>query len=77
MKKAICLVSVLVITLLILGSVAVSLAQDGKSDTIIFIPKSTDVTYWLFLRKGASDKAKELGYKISYQGVATEADVAG
>lgn len=47
------------------------------SNTIVFIPKSTDVTYWLFLRKGAADKAAELGYKLDYQGVARESDVAG
>ncbi len=34
-----------------------------KSDIIVFIPKSTDVTYWLFLRKGAADKGNELGIK--------------
>ncbi len=48
-----------------------------KSDTIVFIPKSTDVTYWLFLRKGAADKGKELGYKLDYQGVARESEIAG
>ena len=52
-------------------------AAVSGSNTIVFIPKSTDVTYWLFLRKGASDKAKELGYKLDYQGVARESDVAG
>ena len=51
-------------------------AKEG-SNTIVFIPKSTDVTYWLFLRKGAADKAKELGYRLDYQGVARESDVAG
>lgn len=52
-------------------------AATSGSNTIVFIPKSTDVTYWLFLRKGAADKAKELGYKLDYQGVARESDVAG
>jgi ribose transport system substrate-binding protein len=52
-------------------------AEGAKSKTIVFIPKSTDVTYWLFLRKGAADKAKELGYTLEYQGVSTEADVTG
>ena len=44
--------------------------------TIVFIPKSTSATFYLFLVKGAQDRAKELGYKIDYQGPATEADVA-
>jgi len=52
-------------------------AGGAKSKTIVFIPKSTDVTYWLFLRKGAADKAKELGYTVSYQGVSRESDVTG
>ncbi len=52
-------------------------AEGAKSKTIVFIPKSTDVTYWLFLRKGAADKAKELGYTVDYQGVSRESDVAG
>jgi len=49
-------------------------AQESK--TIVFIPKSTSATFYLFLVKGAQDKAKELGYKIEYLGPATEADVA-
>lgn len=66
----------LLIGVLVLGASIPIFAQD-RSKTIVFIPKSTDVTYWLFLRKGAADKAKELGYEIDYQGVATEADIAG
>ena len=52
-------------------------AAGAASKTIVFIPKSTDVTYWLFLRKGAADKAKELGYDLQYQGVSKESDVTG
>ena len=43
---------------------------------IVFIPKSTSATFYLFLVKGAQDKANELGYTIDYQGPATEADIA-
>ena len=43
---------------------------------IVFIPKSTSATFYLFLVKGAQDKADELGYTIDYQGPATEADIA-
>lgn len=71
MKK---LVVLLVVFTFLLPS-ALVFAQ--KPDTIVFIPKSTDVTYWLFLRKGAADKGKELGYKIDYQGVARESEIAG
>ena len=56
-------------------SAATVTAADSK--TMVFIPKSTNTTYWLFLRKGAADRAKELGYSLDYQGVATEADVMG
>ena len=48
----------------------------AQSNTIVFIPKSTSATFYLFLVKGAADKAKQLGYKIQYLGPATEADVA-
>jgi ribose transport system substrate-binding protein len=51
--------------------------EAAKSKRIVFIPKSTDVTYWLFLRKGAADRAKELGYTLEYQGVSRESDVTG
>ena len=50
--------------------------QAGSKGEIVFIPKSTSATFYLFLVKGAQDKAKELGYTIDYQGPATEADVA-
>jgi ribose transport system substrate-binding protein len=48
----------------------------GSKGTSVFIPKSTSATFYLFLVKGAQDKAKELGYTIDYQGPATEADIA-
>ena len=48
----------------------------GDKGEIVFIPKSTSATFYLFLVKGAQDKAKELGYTIDYQGPATEADIA-
>jgi ribose transport system substrate-binding protein len=53
---------------------AFSQAQD--QGTIVFIPKSTSATFYLFLVKGAKDRAKELGYKIDYQGPATETEIA-
>jgi ribose transport system substrate-binding protein len=51
-------------------------AAPADKGTIVFIPKSTSATFYLFLVKGAQDKAKELGYTIDYQGPATEADIA-
>lgn len=51
-------------------------AAGASKGEIVFIPKSTSATFYLFLVKGAQDKAKELGYTIDYQGPATEADIA-
>ena len=66
----------LMATTVAIGAGAAGTAR-AASKTIVFIPKSTDVTYWLFLRKGAADKAKELGYAVQYQGVSRESDVTG
>jgi ribose transport system substrate-binding protein len=51
-------------------------AQEKNQGTIVFIPKSTSATFYLFLVKGAKDRAKELGYNIDYQGPATETEIA-
>jgi len=51
-------------------------AAGASKGEIVFVPKSTSATFYLFLVKGAQDKAKELGYTIDYQGPATEADIA-
>jgi ribose transport system substrate-binding protein len=86
MKKFARFVFVIAVTLIVaLGSVTAVFAG-GKSEsgssgaagqgTIVFIPKSTSASFYLFLVKGASDKAKELGYKIDYQGPSTEADLS-
>jgi ribose transport system substrate-binding protein len=70
MKRRLAFVASLLAVLIGAGSVS------AQEKTIVFIPKSTSATFYLFLVKGASDKAKELGYKIQYLGPATEADVA-
>jgi ribose transport system substrate-binding protein len=51
-------------------------AEPESKGEIVFIPKSTSATFYLFLVKGAQDKAEELGYTIDYLGPATEADIA-
>jgi ribose transport system substrate-binding protein len=51
-------------------------AAPADKGEIVFIPKSTSATFYLFLVKGAQDKAKELGYTVDYLGPATEADIA-
>ena len=67
------------VSLFLFGGLGVAFGSgqgEGASDTMVFVPKSTDVTYWLFLRKGASDRASELGYSLDYQGVARESMIA-
>jgi ribose transport system substrate-binding protein len=49
----------------------------GEEKTVVFIPKSTNSTFWLALLKGAQDAGKQLGYKVLYQGVAEQTDIAG
>jgi ribose transport system substrate-binding protein len=51
-------------------------ADIKNEGTIVFIPKSTSATFYLFLVKGAKDRAKELGYSIDYQGPAVETEIA-
>lgn len=75
MKKG--LILLLMITLLA-GAVTMSGFASGRqeeSNTIVFIPKSTSATFYLFLLQGARDKAEELGYEIQYAGPSTEADI--
>ena len=60
----------------LLSSTGGLFAQEKNQGTIVFIPKSTSATFYLFLVKGAKDRAKELGYTIDYQGPATETEIA-
>jgi ribose transport system substrate-binding protein len=70
-------ICIAVIAVLLIGGASGAFAGGkAESKTIVFIPKSTSATFYLFLVKGAQDKAKELGYTIDYLGPATEADVA-
>ena len=39
-------------------------AAPADKGEIVFIPKSTSATFYLFLVKGAQDKAKELGCTV-------------
>jgi ribose transport system substrate-binding protein len=77
MKKVLSLIlpafSVILLTFSCAGHL---FAQAQNQGTIVFIPKSTSATFYLFLVKGAKDRAKELGYTIDYQGPATETEIA-
>ena len=77
MKKIIRLFCSTALPVVLLLSCTVHLfAQAKDQGTIVFIPKSTSATFYLFLVKGAKDRAKELGYAIDYQGPATETEIA-
>jgi len=78
MKKTLLIIMILVlcagITTVLLAAGKKESAEEGG--TIVFIPKSTSATFYLFLLKGATDKAEEIGgYTIDYLGPATEADI--
>ncbi len=76
MKK----ILILVLVLALFAGAVLTVSAVGKKEemkTIVFIPKSTSATFYLFLLKGATDKAEELGgYEIEYTGPSTEADIS-
>ena len=77
MKKRISAVLAIgVLSCLVFGVASGVLAEEKNQGTIVFIPKSTSATFYLFLVKGAKDRAKELGYTIDYQGPAVETEIA-
>jgi ribose transport system substrate-binding protein len=75
-KRTGSLLRMMVVCALATGVSGALMAQEKNQGTIVFIPKSTSATFYLFLVKGAKDRAKELGYKIDYQGPATESEIA-
>jgi ABC-type sugar transport system substrate-binding protein len=50
--------------------------EPGSKGKIVFIPKSTDVSYWLWVKSGVETRAALLGYSTDYQGVPREIDIA-
>src|SRR6201997_4196481 len=77
MKKRISALWPLIAISFATGICVTGLGADVKNEgTIVFIPKSTSATFYLFLVKGAKDRAKELGYTIDYQGPAVETEIA-
>ncbi|NWG16990.1 MAG: substrate-binding domain-containing protein [Chloroflexi bacterium] len=50
--------------------------EAGSKGRIVFIPKSTDVSYWLWVKAGVEERAALLGYSTDYQGVPREIDIA-
>jgi ribose transport system substrate-binding protein len=70
------MLSICTIVLAVLCSPDALFSQVKSQGRIVFIPKSTSATFYLFLVKGARDRAKELGYEIDYQGPAVETQIA-
>jgi hypothetical protein len=61
-EKRVALILVLSMLLTLVGAATIQAAP--SKGTIVFIPKSTSATFYLFLVKGAKDRAKELGYPV-------------
>ncbi len=55
--------------------VSEALAQTRK--TIAWIPKATNSTFWLAVKRGAEKAGTELGYDILYVGVQEQTNIAG
>jgi len=50
----------------------------NKDRTLVWIPKTTNSTFWLAVLEGAKKAAAELGYKeVLYKGTPSQTDIAG
>jgi ribose transport system substrate-binding protein len=61
------------------GATPAAAPTQAGNKTIVFIPKSTNSTFWLALLQGARDAATEIGgyNEVLYQGVAQQTDISG
>ena len=57
------------------GGLIPEAAAEGK--TLAWIPKSTDSTFWLAVKRGAEKAGKELGHEVLYVGVQDQTNIAG
>jgi ribose transport system substrate-binding protein len=57
------------------GPMPQAAAQDQK--TLAWIPKATNSTFWLAVKRGAEAAGGELGYNILYVGVQEQTNIAG
>ena len=55
------------------------LAQEAaaQNKTLAWIPKATNSTFWLAVKRGAEKAGEELGYDILYVGVQDQTNIAG
>lgn len=52
-------------------------AATQAKKTLAWIPKATNSTFWLAVKRGAEKAGNELGYNILYVGVQEQTDIAG
>lgn len=52
-------------------------ASGQEKKTLAWIPKATNSTFWLAVKRGAEKAGGELGYSILYVGVQEQTDIAG
>ena len=66
--------------LLVIGLVPATLTPDASAQTkktLAWIPKATNSTFWLAVKRGAEKAGGELGYDILYIGVQEQTNIAG
>ncbi|MGI9303258.1 MAG: ABC transporter substrate-binding protein [Gammaproteobacteria bacterium] len=49
----------------------------AQTKTLAWIPKSTDSSFWLAVKRGAEKAGGELGYEVLYIGVQDQTNIAG
>ena len=59
------------------ASALLSDAAAQTKKTIAWIPKATNSTFWLAVKRGAEKAGAELGYDIAYVGVQEQTNIAG
>jgi len=52
-------------------------SSGGAQKTLVWIPKATNSTFWLAVKRGAEKAGGELGYTILYEGVQDQTNIAG
>ena len=81
LQKYLAVLLVLVMVLPLMG-VPTATAQgpdpENANRTLVWIPKTTNSTFWLAVWEGAKAAAAELGYKeVLYKGMPAQTDIAG
>jgi ribose transport system substrate-binding protein len=67
--------TVVAVAAVLSGLTPEAMAQETK--TLAWIPKATNSTFWLAVKRGAEAAGSELGYDILYVGVQEQTNIAG